>query len=150
MRTQLREIFCKYLRAYLLLLGVTLVCLFLGFLILGIDYALLLAFLIALADLLPVIGVGTVMIPWGLILLLQRSFYHGFGILLLYLAVALMRQVMEPRLVGKSLGIHPLLSLLATYVGFRLFHVLGMLLAPFAVMLGKSLLDRTFFKKDID
>ncbi|MBQ8311384.1 MAG: sporulation integral membrane protein YtvI [Clostridia bacterium] len=150
MRARMREISWRYVKAYLLLLALTFLLLFVGFLILGIDYAFLLALLIAVADLLPVIGVGTVMVPWSVILLLQRQFYLGFGLLILYLAIELVRQIAEPRLVGKSLGIHPLLTLFASYVGFYLFGILGMLLAPIVAMIGKVLLGRIIFEKDID
>lgn len=148
MRAQLRELLWRYVKAYLLLLGLTFVLLLVGFLILRIEYAFLVALLIALADLLPVIGVGTVMVPWAVILLLQKEFYLGFGILLLYLAVELVRQISEPRLVGRSLGMHPLLTLFATYVGFCRFGILGMLLAPIVAMLLKILLSKIVFRKN--
>jgi len=147
MRDRMREISWKYVKAYLLLLVLTFFLLFFGFLILGIEYAFLFALLIAVADLLPVIGVGTVMVPWSVILLLQRNFYLGFGILILYLVIELVRQIAEPRLVGRSLGLHPLLTLFATYVGFCLFGLLGMLLAPIVATLCKILIGRIIFTK---
>ena len=94
-------------------------------------------FLIALADLLPVIGVGSIMIPWGLILLLQKNYYIGFGLLILYLIISLVRQIAEPRIIGKSLGLHPLLALLASYAGLTLFGFWGMLFSPIATILIK-------------
>ena len=119
--------------------------LFIGLLILGVEYAFLLALLVAIADLLPVIGVGTVMVPWSVILLLGRNFYLGFGILILYLAIELMRQITEPKLVGKSLGLHPLLMLFSTYAGFYLFGLLGMILAPILTLFAKNLLSTLCF-----
>ena len=101
----------------------------------------MLAFLIALADLLPVIGVGTILIPWGIVMLLQKNFYLGFGLLILYLVISLIRQVAEPKVLGKSLGLHPLLTLFATYVGFSLFGLLGMILAPIVALVAKRLLS---------
>ncbi|MBQ7336669.1 MAG: sporulation integral membrane protein YtvI [Clostridia bacterium] len=141
-REKLREISRKYLRAYLLLLGVTFVILLIGFLILGVEYAFLLALVTAVVDLLPVLGVGTVLIPWAVIVLLQKNFYLGFGLLILYLVVLLVRQIAEPKLVGHSLGLHPLLSLFASYVGFCLFGLLGMILAPPIALLCKNLFAR--------
>ncbi len=129
---------CKrYLRAYLYLFLLTFFLLLIGLLILGVKYALLLSFLIALADLLPVIGVGSIMIPWGLILLLQKNYYIGFGLLILYLIISLVRQIAEPRIIGKSLGLHPLLALLASYAGLTLFGFWGMLFSPIAAILIK-------------
>ena len=140
-RENLRDVLKKYVKAYGILLLLTFVLLLVGFWILQVEYAFLLAFLIALADLLPVIGVGTILIPWGIVMLLQKQFYIGFGLLLLYLVISLIRQVVEPKVLGKSLGLHPLLTLFATYVGFTLFGVLGMILAPIAALLVKRLLS---------
>ena len=136
----MRNILRKYVKAYGILLALTFALLLVGFWVLRIEYAFLLAFLIALADLLPVIGVGTVLIPWGIVMLLQKDFYVGFGLCILCLAISLVRQVAEPKVLGKSLGLHPLLTLFATYVGFSLFGIVGMILAPVVALLGKQLL----------
>ncbi len=141
LRENLRDVLRKYVKAYGILLLLTFALLLGGFLILRVEYAFLLAFLIALADLLPVIGVGTILIPWGIVLLLQKQFYLGFGLLILYLVISLIRQVAEPKVLGKSLGLDPLLTLFATYVGFSLFGLLGMILAPIVALLGKRLLS---------
>ena len=140
-KENLRDVLQKYLKAYGILLLLTFSLLLVGFWILGVESAFLLAFLIALTDLLPVIGVGTILVPWGIVMLLQKHFYIGFGLLVLYLVISLVRQVAEPRVLGKSLGIHPLLALLATYVGFALFGLLGMILAPVVALVIKRLID---------
>ena len=137
----MRDVFRKYIKAYGILLAMTFALLLVGFWTLRVEYAFLLAFLIALADLLPVIGVGTVLIPWGIVMLLQKNFYVGFGLLILYLVISLVRQVAEPKVLGKSLGLHPLLTLFATYVGFSLFGLFGMILAPILVLLAKRALE---------
>lgn len=130
----------SYLRAYLLLLLLTFLELLVGFWILGVDYAFLSALLIALLDLLPVLGVGTVLLPWATVAFFQKNLYLGFGLLILYFAVFVLRQIMEPRLIGRSLGLHPLLALFAGYAGWRFFGFLGMALGPLA-----ALLIKTFF-----
>ena len=139
-KTRLRALSWRYLRAYLLLLLVTFSELFLGFCILRIEYAFLLALLIAFVDLLPVLGVGTVLVPWAMVKLLQHDYYLGFGLLILYLAVLILRQILEPRLVGRSLGISPILTLFSAYAGWRLFGFVGMLLGPPLALLGKNLM----------
>lgn len=141
-REGFRQVSWRYLRAYLTLLLLTLAELFVGFCALRVDYPLLLAILISIVDLLPVLGVGTVLVPWAAVALIQRNFYLGFGLLILWLAVMLLRQVLEARLIGKSLGLHPLLSLLAGYAGWKCFGVIGMALGPVVAMLAKSLLTR--------
>lgn len=140
-RKNLRDVLKKYVKAYGVLLLLTFALLLIGFWILRVEYAFLLAFLIALADLLPVIGVGTILIPWGIVMLVQKEFYLGFGLLILYLVISLIRQVAEPKVLGKSLGLHPLLTLFATYVGFVLFGLPGMILAPIVALVAKRLIN---------
>lgn len=130
----------KYLRAYLLILFLTFLELFIGFCILRVDYAFLLSLLIAVVDILPVLGVGTVLIPWAMIELLRKNFYVGFGLLILYAAITVLRQITEPRLVGKSLGLDPLAALVAGYAGWRWFGVVGMALGPVFALFVKALL----------
>lgn len=124
----------RYLRASLTLLLLTAAELYFGFLILGVDYSLLLALTVAVVDILPVLGVGTVLVPWALVELFMRHYYIGFGLLMLYAVVSLLRQIAEPRIVGKSLGVHPLVTLISTYVGYKLIGFFGMLIAPFVAL----------------
>lgn len=130
----------RYLRAYLLLLLLTFSLLFFGFCILRIDYAFLLALVVAVVDLLPVLGVGTVLVPWATVALLRHESFLGVGLLILYAVILVVRQLTEPRLVGKSLGLHPLAALFATFAGWRLFGFWGMILSPFAAVLLRALL----------
>ncbi len=130
----------KYLRAYLLILFLTFCELFVGFTVLRVDYAFLLAFLIAIVDILPIFGVGTVLLPWSILLFFGKNFALGFGLLILWCAVTVVRQIIEPRIVGGTFGIHPILTLLGMYVGFRLFGIVGMLLSPAALLLLRSAL----------
>lgn len=142
-KERIKGISWKYLKAYLALLLLTFAELFLGFTVLRIDYAFLLSALVAVVDMLPVLGVGTVLVPWALVLLLQKNFYVGFGLLILYLVTMLVRQILEPRLIGKSLGLHPLVSLFASYAGWQLFGLLGMLLGPIVATVLRSVFGKT-------
>ena len=134
----------RFLKAYLLLLALTFALLLAGFLLLRQKYAFLLALLVALVDLLPVLGVGTVLIPWACIALWNRHYYLGFGLLVLYVVVLVVRQIAEPKLLGKTLGLHPLPSLFATFAGWYLFGFWGMLFAPIVLVFVKSLLEGVF------
>ena len=120
----------KYLRAYLILMSVSFVVVLLGLTLLKVKYALLLALVIAMLDVLPVIGVGTVIIPWSVFCFAIGRGGLGAGLLVLLLVHEIVRQVIEPKILGKSLGIHPLITLILLYVGLAVFGVTGLLLVP--------------------
>ncbi len=126
----IEHIASTYVRAYLTLMVITAALLFLGFLVIGVEYALLLAFFIALVDLFPVLGVGTVLVPWSIWCFLMDNPARGIALLVLWGVAFPVRQFAEPRILGGSLGVHPLLTLLFMYIGLGLFGVGGMLLAP--------------------
>ncbi len=113
----------------------------LGLLILGYPRAFLWAVLIALVDALPVFGTGIILIPWGLLSFLRGDTRVGIGLLLLYGVISVTRTILEPRFLGKQIGLHPLLTLLSLYGGFRLFGVPGMVLLPIGVMMLKQVYD---------
>ena len=121
----------KYARAYLIIMLVTFCELFIGFLILQIRYAFLIAVLVAVVDILPVLGSGTVLLPWAAVLALTGDVRRAVGLTVLLFIMWVVRQFMEPRLVGKFMGVHPFLSLSAAYIGFSLAGVPGLFAAPF-------------------
>ena len=131
-----------YLRAYGLIFCMTFTELLIGFLLIGVRYAFLLAVLIALVDLLPVLGSGAVLVPWSAVALLSGNVRVGAGVLILYGVVTLVRQIAEPKIVGKSLGLHPLATLAAMYVCFGLFGAVGLILGPCAALVGKVILQQ--------
>ncbi|MBQ7319866.1 MAG: sporulation integral membrane protein YtvI [Clostridia bacterium] len=140
LRDSLIDVGVRYLRAYLLLFLLTFVQLYIGFTVLGLEYTFLPALLIALVDILPVLGAGTVLVPWGIIVLWQGNTFAGVGLLVLFGVMLLLRQILEPRILGGSLGLHPLATLLAVYAGLRLGGIPGMIVAPAVAMLIKSAL----------
>jgi sporulation integral membrane protein YtvI len=112
------------------LMGITFLILTVGFFILQIRYAPLWAALISLVDALPVLGTGMVLVPWSLVSFLQGDSIRAVGLLGIYATAALLRQVLEPRFVGRQLGLDPLVTLFAMYAGYRLFGLGGMILSP--------------------
>lgn len=112
------------------LAGVTWMLLTLGFWILGISYAPLLALAVALVDAFPVLGTGTVLLPWALVCLLQNDAVRAIGLVSTYLTVTLVRSALEPKLLGKHLGLDPLVTLITMYAGYKVWGIGGMLLAP--------------------
>lgn len=105
----------------------------LGLWILGVDYALFVGALVAVVDAVPLLGTGTVLVPWAVFSLIRGEDLRGIGLLCVYGAAAITRTVLEPRIVGRQLGLDPLLTLLSLYVGFRLWGIPGLLLTPILV-----------------
>ncbi len=125
----------KYVRAYLIILVITFVELFAAFLILRIKYAMLLAAVIALLDILPAIGVGTVLVPWAIWSAVTGNVKTGISLGIVFVIVSVIRQIIEPKIVGEKLGISPLLTLFSVFVGYKLLGVIGIIIAPIAVIL---------------
>lgn len=105
------------------------ILLVIGLMILGVNYAFLVAFGIAILDFLPVFGTGTVMIPWALIELLSNNYRMMFGLLAIWLIAQLVRQVIQPKIVGDSMGMDAIPTLFLLYIGYRAAGVFGMILA---------------------
>lgn len=133
-------LFC-WLKAQGKLVLITFLILTAGFLILGIEYAFLFAVVIAMIDALPVLGSGLILIPWSLVQFMMGNTFRGVGLVCIYGAAALTRTTLEPRLIGKQMGLDPLLTLLAMYAGYRFFGVLGMIAFPMAAMFLKQIFD---------
>lgn len=132
----------NYLRAYSLILLLTFAELFFGFSVIGVEYSFVIALAASVVDILPVLGVGTILLPWAAVSFALSDPRRGIGLLVLYAVVTIVRQFAEPRIVGGTFGIHPLGTLLAMYLGFRLFGFAGMLLGPVAVAGGRALLPQ--------
>lgn len=132
----------KILKSYLILMAITFVELSVGLLIMRIPSPFLIAGLIAFVDLMPVLGCGTVLIPWGIIALIQGNFLLGAGLLILYVIILVVRNIIEPKIVGDQVGMHPLITLLAIFVGFRFIGVLGIFVVPVACIIVTQLYKR--------
>lgn len=143
MLRQIKRSAFGWLKAQFKLIGITFLVLSVGFFLLRISYTPVWAGLIALVDALPVLGIGTVLVPWSVICFLQGDSLRGIGLLGVYAAASLLRSVLEPRLVGKQLGLDPLITLLAIWVGYRLFGLGGMLLAPLFAVIAAQVLAKS-------
>ena len=122
-----------YLKAQVTMVGISFVIVLMGlniFYLMGMNvgYPLLMAIFIGFVDALPILGAGTVMIPWSIFLFLDEQYSVGFSILGLYIFVVAVRQFLEPKIVSSKIGIHPLFTLIAMYTGFKLAGIIGILL----------------------
>ena len=129
----------KMLTAYTILMIITFVELLIGFFVLRIPQPISKAFIISVIDFLPLIGLSIVLIPWIVIALLQRNFYLAIGLSVMFLIITVIRNFAEPRIVGKHMGLNPIVSLICFYVGLKLFGFWGIIILPLAVIILKKL-----------
>ena len=129
------------IRSYALIMSITFIEVSIGLSILGIQNAMLIAFIIALFDILPVLGTGGIMIPWTIIVFLQGNYQLALGLLVLYIIVTIIRNILEPKIVGSQLGLHPVVTLMSMFVGANLIGVIGLFGFPITLSLLKHLND---------
>ena len=134
-----RETVWKMVRAYTVIVAVTFLELLAGLWLLGFQYVLPVAAAIALLDILPLIGTGTILVPWGIVLIAGGDLVGGVGLILLFALIEVLRNILEPRIVGNQIGLHPIVTITAMYAGLKIAGFWGMLAAPVAVLLGRYL-----------
>ena len=126
----------------------------LSFLNFNIQYPLLMALFIGFVDALPILGSGTVMVPWAIISGLNGDLSLGIAILALFIIMSIVRQFLEPKLVSKNIGVHPIFTLIAMYTGFKITGVIGLLIGPIVLIIIKNifenLIDQGVFKTIFD
>lgn len=128
----------RYVRAQIILILITTVLSLAGLLVLGVDQWLILGLVGGMLDVMPLLGPGLLYVPWGIYALLVGQHGLGAGVLILYLVTAAARQLAEPRVIGGSVGVHPLLTLATLYISATLFGLPGFLIAPGLIVLGKA------------
>ncbi len=138
-----------YIRAALIIMVITFTELLIGLSIIGVEYALLLAFLIAIIDALPVLGAGGVLIPWSLYSFITGDIRMGVSVIVLYLVVLVIRQIVEPKVVGQQIGVYPLVTLLAMYIGLKLIGFAGLILGPITFLLIRNILATIYKGKSV-
>ncbi|HHT88851.1 MAG TPA: sporulation integral membrane protein YtvI [Clostridiales bacterium] len=131
----------KFIKAYSAIISITFIELSVGFWILRIPNPFLLGAMIAIIDILPILGTGAVLIPWAIIALVLGQTKIGIGMFVLYIIITAVRQAIEPKIVGEQIGLHPIMTLILMYVGAQLMGVLGLLLLPVIATIIKTLND---------
>lgn len=130
-----------FVRAQLLLISLTGFETLIGLSVLGVDYAHILALVVAFVDLLPILGPGTLYLPWAVWVLFSGNLRLGIGLIVLYGIIVVVRQLLEPKVVGQSIGLYPLTTLITIYFGFSLLGVWGLILGPAVVVAYKALFE---------
>lgn len=141
-RTGILELAGKCMLSYLLIMLLTYAELVVGFWLLGIEGAFVIAFIIAVLDILPVLGTGTILLPWMIAAFMSGNLKQGIGILLLYLVITVVRNIVEPRLVGSQIGLSPVVMLPCMILGLHFFGLPGLFIVPYGTAFLKSLNDR--------
>jgi sporulation integral membrane protein YtvI len=135
------QIVVKYVKSYSILLLVTFFELSIGFVIIGVDNSIAVAALVALIDLLPILGTGAVIIPWLIVKLAQGDMGFALGLAVIYAVVYIVRNILEPRIVGRQIGVHPLAMLISMYVGLQVFGFIGIFVLPILLVVIKGFYD---------
>jgi sporulation integral membrane protein YtvI len=130
----LRKSVFGFLRAQLLLSVITYIISFIGLMLIGTGYPLAISLLIVVVDILPVLGTGSVLVPWAVFEAVSGDIYTGVGLILLYIVITVVRRTVEPKILGDAVGISALSALISLYVGFELVGVIGVFLGPIVVI----------------
>jgi sporulation integral membrane protein YtvI len=128
-----------FVRGMTILISVTGITLTIGLLLMGNRYAFTIGFLSAFLDLLPILGTGMIFIPWAIVVLITGSVSGGLKILSLWLIATVIRQILEPKIMSQSIGLHPLPTLMSMYIGLKLFGGAGLVLGPGLVIIFEAL-----------
>lgn len=143
-RIGLVKVFGKWFKAEAMLSGAAFIQLLIAFLILRIPFAIVLALIIAIIDLIPLIGVGSILVPWATISLIAGNFARAITLVITFGVIAIVRNILEPKLVGSQIGLPPITTLLAMYIGFSTIGVFGLALFPIGLVVLKQLNDREY------
>lgn len=127
------------IRAYALIMSITFIELSIGFSIINVGRPIFTAFLIAIFDILPVLGTGGIIVPWAVISVIKGNYTFAIGLFIVYGVVTVVRNVIEPKIVGSQIGLHPVVTLLCIFVGAQLFGVIGLFGLPITLSLLRHL-----------
>lgn len=142
----------KLLKAYVTIMAITFAEMFLGLFLLKLigvydgSYIAIISFVTCIIDIIPVLGTGTVLIPWAVYNLIFGNFGMGVGLLVIYAVITVIRQIIEPKLVANEAGLPAIVTIMAMFIGVRIFGAFGIILLPFTVIILKLLYDEGVFK----
>lgn len=135
----LRSSIFGFLRAQIILSALTYIVSLLGLLLLRVEYPFAVALLIIIVDVLPILGTGSVIVPWAAFVFIKGEITLAVGLLALFIVITIFRRIVEPKILGDSIGIGALPTLIGLYVGFKLMGVVGLFLGPIVIMIYKEM-----------
>lgn len=156
---ELIEALGSFLKAQVILILISFVEVLVGlylfrFFGLNVEYPFLMALLIGFVDALPILGSGTVMLPWALITAINGDLTLAIAITVLWIIISIVRQLLEPKIVSRKIGIHPIFTLIAMYTGLKLIGIIGLIIGPIVLIIFKNIfgtfIDKGVFKTIFD
>lgn len=132
--SETKRMLINYMLSYMLIIGITFIETIIVFELFRIRYAILLSIICAVFDILPILGIGTIYIPLAIIYFLMKNYLVAFGLIISYAVVSIVRQLIEPKIVSSSLGIHPVAVLAALFIGLKANGISGMFFCIFLVV----------------
>lgn len=130
-----KEVFSNLFKAYFIIMVVTFFELWVGFLIIQLEHSMVLACIIAIFDFLPLLGIDMIMIPWIVICAFTNKISLALGLLVIYLVIVITKNILEPKLIAKGLGISPLISLIGMYLGMKVLGFVGLIIVPIILVI---------------
>lgn len=135
----LRKATIGFIHAQIIISSITYVITSIALTIIGVHYAFAIAFIIILVDILPILGTGSVLVPWAIVSLTRGDLFLAIGLMILYLVIIVVRRIIEPKILGERIGLSPLATLISIWIGFKVLGVVGLFLGPIAIILFNAL-----------
>ncbi len=136
----------KFIKAYSILMFVTFIELSIGFTIFKIPNAIVLSTIFAILDIMPAIGVGGMLIPWSIIEFIKGNYNLAIGLLVIYAIITIIRYILEPKIIGKQIGLNPIITLISMFLGAQILGFFGIFILPITVTIVKYLNDNGTIK----
>lgn len=136
---ELRRAIFGFLQSQIILCAIVYAMSLAGFLILGVSYPMAVALLVVLVDIMPIVGVGSALVPWAVFCFATGDMFLGIGLIIMFVVITIVRRTVEPKVLGDAVGIGSLSALISLYVGFKLVGVVGLLLGPIVVILYQAM-----------
>lgn len=144
--SDLQRAMVGYLQAQFIVISMTALLIIIGLVILRVQYAITIGLLMGLLDLMPYLGVGIVILPWITYSFMSGDQSQAIGLCILYGVIIISRQIVEPKVLATSVGLHPLPTLIAMFVGLQLFGILGLVIGPVALVLAMAIQRANVFR----
>lgn len=131
----IKDVLSNMFKAYFMIMIITFIELWIGFIIIKLDHQLMLACIIAIFDFMPILGLDMIMIPWIIINALTNKMSMAIGLLVIYMVIVITKNILEPKLIAKNLGVSPLVSLIGMYLGLKVLGIMGLIIVPTLLMI---------------